>query len=97
MGIFRGGDVSRSEFERLSRRVEELERTVAQLRLQQGTSHLAPGEVAAVAQAPGGAPGQDLTEVMTLLQQGKKIQAVKRYRELTGAGLREAKEAVELL
>jgi len=30
-----------------------------------------------------------------LLRQGKKIEAIKRYREITGAGLKDAKEAVE--
>lgn len=32
-----------------------------------------------------------------LLRAGRKIEAIKRYRELTGVGLREAKEAVEAL
>ncbi|ANE05239.1 ribosomal protein L7/L12 [Corynebacterium crudilactis] len=36
-------------------------------------------------------------EVLALLQEGKKISAIKRHRELTGAGLKEAKEAVEAL
>lgn len=34
-------------------------------------------------------------EVTLLVRQGKKIEAIKRYREVTGAGLRDAKEAVE--
>jgi ribosomal protein L7/L12 len=34
-------------------------------------------------------------EVFALLQKGEKIQTIKRYRELTGTGLAEAKEAVE--
>ncbi|WP_280408724.1 ribosomal protein bL12 [Nocardia brasiliensis] len=34
-------------------------------------------------------------EIDDLLVQGKKIQAIKRYRELTGAGLKDAKDAVE--
>lgn len=33
--------------------------------------------------------------VRDLLRQGKKINAIKAYREETGAGLREAKDAVE--
>ena len=48
---------------------------------------------------PIGLPGQlderferELTE---LLQAGKKIEAIKRFRERTGAGLKEAKDAVE--
>ncbi|GAA2146117.1 ribosomal protein bL12 [Glycomyces algeriensis] len=38
-----------------------------------------------------------LTEVRALIGQGKKIQAIKVYRELTGVGLKEAKDAVEML
>jgi ribosomal protein L7/L12 len=36
-----------------------------------------------------------MDEVLALLEAGKKIAAIKRYRELTGAGLREAKDAVD--
>lgn len=36
-------------------------------------------------------------EVERLLSQGKKIQAIKLYREQTGVGLREAKEAIDLM
>jgi ribosomal protein L7/L12 len=36
-------------------------------------------------------------EVNGLVRDGKKIQAIKVYREATGAGLKEAKEAVEKL
>jgi ribosomal protein L7/L12 len=34
-------------------------------------------------------------EVVSLLEQGQKIEAIKRYRERTGVGLKGAKEAVE--
>lgn len=34
-------------------------------------------------------------QLQDALRQGKKIEAIKRYRELTGAGLKEAKDAVE--
>ena len=34
-------------------------------------------------------------EVAMLLEQGQKIEAIKRYRERTGVGLKEAKDAVE--
>lgn len=37
----------------------------------------------------------DLGQVLYWLEQGKKIQAIKVYRELTGVGLKEAKDAVE--
>jgi ribosomal protein L7/L12 len=36
-------------------------------------------------------------EVRSLLERGQKIEAIKRYRELTGAGLKEAKDAVEAI
>ena len=39
----------------------------------------------------------DLTELRGLLAQGGKVAAVRRYRELTGAGLLEAATAVEQL
>jgi ribosomal protein L7/L12 len=37
----------------------------------------------------------DLQQVDLLLAQGKKVKAIKVYRDITGAGLAEAKEAVE--
>jgi ribosomal protein L7/L12 len=37
------------------------------------------------------------TELAPLLEQGKKIQAIKVYRDRTGAGLKEAKDAVEAM
>lgn len=39
----------------------------------------------------------ELAEVTALLRQGKKIQAIKVYRETTGVGLKEARDAVERL
>jgi ribosomal protein L7/L12 len=36
-------------------------------------------------------------EIRALLESGQKIEAIKRYREMTGAGLAEAKEAVEAI
>lgn len=36
-------------------------------------------------------------EVRRLAEAGKKIQAIKLYRELTGSGLRDAKEAVDAI
>jgi ribosomal protein L7/L12 len=36
-------------------------------------------------------------EVATLLERGQKIEAIKRYRERTGVGLKEAKDAVEAI
>ncbi|WP_069817080.1 ribosomal protein L7/L12 [Streptomyces sp. TP-A0874] len=37
----------------------------------------------------------DLAPIEALLREGKQIAAIKKYREITGAGLQEAKEAVE--
>lgn len=37
----------------------------------------------------------ELPQVAALLAEGKKIQAIKAYREATGVGLRQAKDAVE--
>lgn len=36
-----------------------------------------------------------MDEVVALVRDGRKIQAIKAYRDITGAGLKEAKEAVE--
>ena len=41
------------------------------------------------------APATEPPEVRGLLQAGRKIEAIKVYREATGAGLAEAKQAVE--
>jgi len=40
-------------------------------------------------------PMPTLEEIRELALSGRKIQAIKLYREASGAGLREAKEAVE--
>ncbi|SDT46257.1 ribosomal protein L7/L12 [Microlunatus soli] len=40
-------------------------------------------------------PDPRLDEVLRLVREGKKIRAIKVYRELTGVGLAEAKAAVE--
>ncbi|MCZ0702954.1 ribosomal protein L7/L12 [Natronobacillus azotifigens] len=36
-------------------------------------------------------------ELIDLLKEGKKIKAVKRYREVTGCGLKESKEYIDTL
>jgi ribosomal protein L7/L12 len=40
-------------------------------------------------------PDPSLTEVATLVRAGKRVQATIRYREITGAGLKEAKQALD--
>jgi ribosomal protein L7/L12 len=51
--------------------------------------------------APGAdaSPGEDqaLQGVSDLVRQGRKIEAIKRYREATGLGLKESKDAVDAL
>ena len=42
-------------------------------------------------------PSDKKDEVLGLLKAGKKIEAIKVYREATGFGLKESKEAVEAL
>ena len=43
-------------------------------------------------------PNQDVNpQIMDLLKAGQKIQAIKLYRQTTGAGLKEAKDYVESL
>lgn len=46
-----------------------------------------------------GLDGEDprMGEVLSLVRTDKKIQAIKVYREITGAGLKEAKDAVDRL
>lgn len=42
-------------------------------------------------------PAQPTPDVMALIQSGRKIDAIKLYRELHGTGLKEAKDAIESL
>lgn len=76
----------------LRERVDRLEAAVADL---QGRLQAAPA-AAAAGLASEQAPAY-LDEVRTLKAQGKLIHAIKLYREQTGVGLREAKDAVERL
>ncbi|MEU6831299.1 50S ribosomal protein L7/L12 [Nocardia beijingensis] len=55
----------------------------------------APASAAPPRAVPPVPHGDGMAEIDALLAQGKKIHAIKRYRELTGCGLKEAKDAVE--
>jgi ribosomal protein L7/L12 len=66
---------------RLTRRLERMERKLDAIVVQLGVTVEEPG----------------LAEVTALLREGKKIQAIKAYRENTGADLKEARDAVERL
>jgi ribosomal protein L7/L12 len=57
-------------------------------------AHIFPADVARTADVASSATEGD---VVSMLQQGRKIDAIRMYREQTGAGLREAKDAVESL
>jgi ribosomal protein L7/L12 len=55
-------------------------------------------DIVVVPPAPPAQLGGDVpADVQVLLAQGKKIEAIKRVRELTGLGLKEAKDYVERL
>lgn len=79
---------------RLAAIEEKLDRLLAHLGIDEEAQ---PGTVAPLAPAgqalkPAGFDGE---VILTLIQSGKKIQAIKAYRKATGAGLKDAKEAVE--
>ncbi|GAA1943947.1 hypothetical protein [Nocardioides hwasunensis] len=77
-------------------RVAELERRVARLEAQLAQLTATPAGVVASAAAHA-TPDPWLAEVQALLADDKLIHAIKLYREKTGCGLREAKEAVEAM
>lgn len=81
--------------QQLQARIVELERRLDWLYRATGYGAAYPG--AANPAMP--APGADvvLSEVQDLVRQGRKFEAIKVYRERTGVGLKEAKDAVERL
>jgi ribosomal protein L7/L12 len=82
-------------------RVAELERRVAYLEQLMNVRPWGadPGATSATSSSDVDAMWQDssLAEVRDLVRQGKKIEAIKRYRELKYTGLREAKDAVDAM
>ncbi|HLH60541.1 MAG TPA: ribosomal protein L7/L12 [Ktedonobacteraceae bacterium] len=74
----------------LGRRLLRLEQKVDFLLNELG---LAEKEAAAAADMPRIDPA--LAEVVALVQQNKKIQAIKLYRQITGVSLEEAKRAID--
>ncbi len=42
-------------------------------------------------------PAQDLDEITMLIRRGRLLEAIKHYRSVTGQGLKESKDAIELL
>jgi large subunit ribosomal protein L7/L12 len=106
VGIFGGGsaqdDVDLREVQERLARVES-----ALASLQQQVASLTTGAIAAGGSVPyagnpnttsdGALPagGEWLAEVRALKESGKVINAIKLYRQRTGVGLKEAKDAVE--
>jgi ribosomal protein L7/L12 len=70
--------------EELQRRLARLEKKTDAIMQHLGLEYEPP--------APGGSD-----TVLSLIRAGKKIEAIKIYREETGAGLKEAKDAVEAI
>lgn len=91
IGSGSGSDADRSRIADLELRVARLEAQLAQL--------------AQLAQSGSGAPGAPvaaaaeswMVEVERLKRSGKVIHAIKLYRERTGVGLKEAKDAVDAM
>lgn len=51
----------------------------------------------AAAQVAASLSAQDLDEITMLIRRGRLIEAIKLYRSVTGQGLKESKDAIELL
>ncbi|MGK8489526.1 ribosomal protein L7/L12 [Nocardia asiatica] len=78
---------------RLERKVDALHAKLDLIMAHLGIE--APASGVPVRAVPSVPHGDGMAEIDALLRQGRKIHAIKRYRELTGCGLKEAKEAVE--
>ena len=103
MGIF-GSPQDQVDLDDLKARVARLEAAVASLQAQvaAGATGGAVGGIPYGAPSPvvpsaGALPAEGawLAEVRALKQRGKLIEAIKLYRQNTGLGLKESKDAVE--
>jgi ribosomal protein L7/L12 len=75
----------------LQARVAELERKVDYLMQRIGSGEMTPS-------VPTLGPASPVPpDIVELARSGHKIEAIKRYREATGVGLREAKDAIDQL
>jgi large subunit ribosomal protein L7/L12 len=102
MGIFGNDAQSQVDLDDLKARVATLEVAVASLQAQSGGVPYGSPQVSAPDPTQAGwapHPGEVawLGEVAALKAQGKVINAIKLYREKTGLGLKEAKDAVEAM
>ena len=79
------------------RRIAVLESKVAELYKRLGQAEPAAGFGGGFGDEPASAAADEDPRVIELVQAGQEIQAIKLYRELTGLGLKEAKDAVDKL
>ena len=79
------------------RRIAELERKVSELYKRLGQAEPESLVDESGFSEPASVVASEDPRVLELIQGGKEIQAIKLYRELTGAGLAEAKDAVDRL
>ena len=98
MGIFGDSAQDQVDLDHLKDRLARLEAAVASLQGQ--VAALTSGAVAAggpvpYAGNPTTADSEWMAEARRLKESGNKIEAIKLYREHTGLGLKEAKDAVE--
>ena len=79
------------------RRIAELERKVSELykRLGQAEPDFGGGGLTFASDQPASVTAAEDPRVLAAVESGHEIQAVQLYRELTGVGLKEAKDAVE--
>jgi ribosomal protein L7/L12 len=77
------------------RRIAELERKVSELYKRLGQAEPSFGGGGFDSFEPASVSAAEDPRLIELLQAGKEIQAIKLYRELTGVGLAEAKDAVD--
>jgi ribosomal protein L7/L12 len=77
---------------RLAAIEEKLDRLLAHLGIDDAAALAAPFDGAGQPRRLAAVNGE---AIVTLIQAGKKIQAIKAYRQATGVGLKDAKDAVE--
>jgi len=79
------------------RRIAELERKVSELyeRLGQAEPLFSGGGLTFASDRPASVAAAEDPRLLGEIEAGREIQAIKLYRELTGVGLTEAKDAVE--
>jgi len=79
------------------RRIAALEAKMSELYKRLGSAEPNAGFGAQFGEEPASVSAAEDPRIIELLQSGKEIHAIKLYRELTGVGLAEAKDAVDSL